>query len=280
MAELNARVIDRPILFSCLTSLKSLSQYTIEQLLSMGLFGAWAGIESQQAKYPKLKDIDPPEMFKTLQNAGINMLASVIIGYDWHDSQTIESDFNYLLSLHPALSQIMIYSPCPQTPLFKKFQDEDRLLEIPYINRDGFHLMFKHPHFTSEVIEKLLLELFKREYEELGPSIFRIQNVQLQGYNYLRGTQNPLFKARRRENKRLCLDIYPLLKTGIKKAPSEKVRQQLIELREKIEDTFQIGTTEKIKENFAPILYLITKMKASLHLKPLEKTEINHYNYH
>ena len=140
--------------------------------------------------------------------------------------------------------------------------------------------MFKHPHFTSEEIEKLLMELFKREYEELGPSIFRIQNVQLQGYHYLHETENPLFKARRRENKRLCLDIYPLLKTGIRKAPSEKVRKQLIELRQRVEDTFQISTADKIKENFAPLLYLISKMKASLHWKPLEKSEINHYNYH
>ena len=57
MAELNALETQKPILFSCLTSLKSLSQYTIDQLLSMGLFGAWAGIESNRAAYSKLKDM-------------------------------------------------------------------------------------------------------------------------------------------------------------------------------------------------------------------------------
>ncbi len=278
MATLNALEVDKPILFSCLTSLKSLSQYTIEQLLSMGLFGAWAGIESQQAKYSKLKDINPPEMFRTLQEAGISMLASMIIGFDWHDKQTVENDFQYLLSVHPTLSQLMIYSPCPQTPLFRKYQNEDRLLEIPYLKRDGFHLLFKHPHFSAEQLEKLLMELFHREYEELGPSIFRIQDVQLQGYNYLEGTVNPQFIARRRENKRLCLDIYPLLKTGITKAPSTKVRNQLIDLKQRTEHTFQISRSDKIKGNLAPVLYYISKLKTFLDLKPTVKTEKHTYN--
>ena len=278
MAELNAKEIEKPILFSCLTSLKSLSQYTIEQLLNMGLFGAWSGIESKRAIYPKLKDIDPPTQFKALQEAGISMLASMILGYDWHDEKTIEEDFNYLISIKPTLTQMMIYSPCPQTPLFSKYQAEGRLLEIPYIKRDGFHLMFKHPHFTSDRIEKLLLELFHREYEELGPSIFRIQNVQLQGYNYLDGTDVPLFKIRRRENKRLCLDIYPLLKTGIRKAPSEKIRRELIDQKEKIENTFQITVADKIKENFAPLLYILSRIKTAGDFRPMVKSEINYYN--
>jgi radical SAM superfamily enzyme YgiQ (UPF0313 family) len=278
MAELNAKEVEKPILFSCLTSLKSLSQYTIEQLLSMGLFGAWAGVESKNAPYPKLKDIHPPVMFKTLQEAGITMLASIIIGYDWHNDQTLEDDFQYLLSLNPTLSQIMIYSPCPQTPLYQRYQSENRLLEIPYIKRDGFHVMFKHPHFSRERLEKLLLELFAREYEELGPSIFRIQQVQLMGYNYLKKTDKPLFLARRNENKKLCLDIYPLLKTGIRTAPSERVRKQLTDLKEKVEDTFKITGAMKIKEQIAPLLYFYAKMKKDLLLETSVKTEVNFYN--
>ena len=152
------------------------------------------------------------------------------------------------------------------------------MLEIPYLKRDGFHLMFKHPHFSGERIEKLLLELFHREYEELGPSIFRIQDVQLQGYNYLEGTNNPQFMARRRENKRLCMDIYPLLKTGINKAPSPKVRNQLIELKNRTEHTFQIRRSDKIKENLAPVLYYISKLKSFLDLKPSVRSEKHTYN--
>ena len=43
MMLLNARETDKVILFSCLTSLMSLSQYTRDELISMGLAGVWAG---------------------------------------------------------------------------------------------------------------------------------------------------------------------------------------------------------------------------------------------
>lgn len=217
-------------------------------------------------------------MFNKLQQAGICMLASMIVGFDWHDEKTVEEDFQYLLSIRPTLSQIMIYSPCPQTPLFKKFEKEGRLLEIPYIQRDGFHLMFKHPHFSAEKIEKLLIDFFRREYEELGPSIFRIQEVQLAGYNYLKDSEHPLLKARQREQKRLCLDIYPLLITGIRHAPSEKIKKHLKELKEKVENTFEISGKKHIEAQLATLLYLITKMKQRLNSHVSVKSEIKYYN--
>jgi len=54
MIPLNSAVVDKPIFFSCLTSLKSLSQYTTKELVRMGNFGAWIGIESKNSNYPKL----------------------------------------------------------------------------------------------------------------------------------------------------------------------------------------------------------------------------------
>jgi hypothetical protein len=172
----------------------------------------------------------------------------------------------------------MIYSPCPQTPLYQRFKDENRLLDIPYIKRDGFHVMFRHPFFSPEKLEQRLLELFSREYEELGPSIFRIQQVQLMGYDYLKDTDNPLFLARRNEHRRLCLDIYPLLKTGIRMAPSEKVRSQLTRLKEQVGDTFKISSALKFKEKAAPLLYYYTRLKEKWMSKPSVKSEIRRFN--
>ena len=278
MARLNGAITDKPILFSCLTSLKSLSQYSIRQLHSMGLFGAWAGVESLRAPYPKLKDINTKGMFDDLQQAGITLLASMIVGFDWHDDETLEEDFEYLMSLNPSLSQFMIYSPCPRTPLFSKFESENRLLEIPYIHRDGFHTLFRHPHFPPEKLEKICRNLFEREYAELGPSIFRIQKVQLMGYQYLADTDDPLLMARRKEHKRLCLDIYPLLETGIKKAPSLKVRKLLKWQKEEIEDNFRISNYIKFKSFAARGLYHYARLLDWLSPAPYAKSEIHYYN--
>ncbi len=279
MIHLNAKEIEKPIFFSCLTSLLSLSQYTDEELLSMGLSGVWVGIESKRAKYKKLKNFDAAVMIDALKHLGIIPLTSMIIGYDWHDEETIEEDFQYLVSLKPAFSQIMIYSPCPQTPLYRKVQRLDRHVDIPYKYHDGFHTLFKHPNLSGERLERILGELFEREYEELGPSVCRVLEVQMLGYITLHNSANPLFRARAREQKKLCLEIYPLLKTAIKEAPSDKVRAYLVSLKEQVEDLFRIPKLTKTLEFFVPALAAYTRLKDKLIPNPQPPALINRYRF-
>ena len=277
--KLNQQEIKKPILFSCLTSLKSLSQYSIDELLKMGLSGVWIGIESIRAKYSKLKDINAKELIDSLKKVGITPLTSMIVGYDWHDEHSLEEDFQYLLSLKPALSQFMIYSPCPQTPLYERMVQENRLLDVSYIYHDGFHVLMKHPNLSTERLEAILNQFFQREYEELGPSVCRILDVYHQGYKTLHQTTNPLFRARAREYKNLCLEIYPLLKKAITKAPTEKVRLYLKNLKGLVEETFQIPRSKKILENLVPILSYYTQLKEWLFPNPQPRTEIHRYRF-
>ncbi len=279
MIPLNAAEVERPILFSCLTSLTSLSQYSREELLSMGLSGVWVGIESKRAVYAKLKNMDPGKMLSSLKQVGIIPLTSMIIGYDWHDEKTIEEDFQYLLSLRPAFSQIMIYSPCPQTPLYEKMLREGRLLKVPHQYVDGFHTLFRHPHFSPERLEHLVREFFRREYEELGPSVCRVLETQLSGYTTLRDCAEPLFRARARECRRLALDIFPLLKTAIRQAPSEKVRTYLTDLRTKAQETFEIPVFTRAAESVAPALAAITTLSLRFFPNPQPTSAIHRYRY-
>jgi radical SAM superfamily enzyme YgiQ (UPF0313 family) len=254
MIRLNARVLDKPILFSCLTSLKSLTQYTTDELLAMGLSGVWVGIESTRATYPKLRNIDPPAQIAGLQRVGISTLTSMIIGYDWHDAETVEEDFQYLLSLKPTFSQAMIYSPCPQTPLYQRLRDEHRLLDVPLKYHDGFHALFKHPHFSSAELERLVLEFFRREYEALGPSVCRVLDVQLKGFEALRDRPEPLMRRRAEACRDLALEIYPLLPTAIRRAPSERVRRTVTALNQRTEDLFAIPTRTRLRTRAVPLL--------------------------
>lgn len=279
IARLNVRETEKPILISSFSSLKSLSHYTVEELLSMGLDGVWIGIESKKADYPKLKDVDAAKLISALKNVGINVLTSMIIGYDWHDKNAIEEDFQYLLSLKPALSQIMLLSPCPQTPLFNRMARENRLLNIPYKFYDGFHLLFKHPHFSPQELESIIQQLLQREYEELGPSIFRIFEIQLLGYNSLKDSPHPLFRARAREHRKLCLEIYPLLKMGIKKAPSLRVKQYLRDMKEQAEAQLTISSSVKFKQSLVPPLYYYTYWREKLFPAQQPRTEIHRFNF-
>lgn len=279
MGEWNARELEKPILFSCLTSLKSISQYTMEELLWMGLAGVWVGIESRKATYGKLKDVDVAGSIRHLKSSGINVLTSMIIGFDWHDAAEIENDFQYLLSLKPTLSQMLIYSPCPQTPLYRKFERENRLLGVPYQHWDGFHTLFKHPHFSPEELEKILRRLFEREYEELGPCIFRVLEVQLNGYDRLRESDRPLFRRRALEHRRFCLRFYPLLRTGIAKAPSQRVRDYVRALRDRTQSTFSIGFAEQSRQVVAPVLYYYTKLHNAVAPHQQPRPEIHRYRF-
>jgi len=264
LAEWNSREIEKPILFSCLTSLKSLAQYSTAELLSMGLAGVWVGIESRNATYAKLKNIDTAAIIGKLQQTGINVLTSLILGYDWHDATAVEKDFQYLLSLRPTLSQLMLYSPCPHTPLYDAMREADRLLDVPYHFYDGFHLLFKHPHFSPQEMEQLLIRLFEREYEELGPCIFRVMEVQLNGFERLAQSDSALFRQRAIEHRRMALETFPLLRVGIAKAPSTRVRLYLESLRDRTESVLHIPKSIRLRQFAAPLLYYYTDWRSRI----------------
>jgi hypothetical protein len=277
MIPLNAAVVDKPILFSCLTSLKSLQQYTTDELLAMGLAGVWVGVESLQARYGKLRDVDVRGGLARLRGAGIIALASMIVGLDGHDEASLEEDFQYLVSLRPCFSQFMIYSPCPQTPLYTRMQRERRLAPVPYQYRDGFHALFDHPHFSAARLEALVLEFFRREYEELGPSVLRVAEVQLEGYLALAGRPEPHLVARAREYRNLCLGVYPLFGLAVRKAPSEKVRRWATLLREKVEATFRIPASARLKAGLVPALAAYASLRERLQPNPQPRSEVHRY---
>ncbi len=280
MIPLNAAEVARPILFSCLTSLKSVGQYTTEELWAMGLGGAWLGVESLQARYGKLKDVDVPATFQRLRGAGIITLASMIVGLDGHDERSVEDDFQYLLSLRPCFSQFMIYSPCPQTPLYARMQREQRLAPVPYQYHDGFHALFTHPHLSAARLEALVQAFFRREYEELGPSVLRVAEVQLEGYHALAGRTEPHLVARAREYRNLCLEVYPLFGLAIRKAPSEKVRRWATLLREQVEAAFRIPATARVKAGLVPALAVYAALRERLQPNPQPRSEVHRYRNH
>jgi len=279
LAAWNVRELEKPIMFSCLTSLRSLSQYTTEDLISMGLAGVWVGVESKQATYGKLRGLDVSDRVARLKNAGINVLTSMIVGYDWHDERGIEDDFQYLLSLQPTLSQFMIYSPCPHTPLYEHLKRKNRLLSVPHKYHDGFHLLFKHPHFSPLQLERLIVRLCEREYEELGPSIFRVLETQLNGYEAWKDSSIPMFRRRALEHQRLCQRLYPLLGVGIGNAPSLQVGNYLKALRDRIEATMTVPYRERAKKFVAPLLYYYTRIRDTVMPYRQPPQQIHRYGF-
>ena len=129
----------------------------------------------------------------------------------------------------------------------------------------------------EERLEHLVNGLFQREYEELGPSVCRVLEVQLMGYHTLTGHPDPLFRARAREHKRLCIDTYPLLKTAIRQAPSQKVSEYLHDLKERVQEEFKIPYLTKTIQSLVPALAFYTGLKDRILPNPQPRTSINRY---
>ena len=277
MIPLNQAEVERPILFSCVTSLPSVSQYSTEELLAMGLAGAWIGVESRRPGDLQQSASDVYREFGRLRGAGIVTVACMIVGLDWHDEQSLEDDFQQLISLRPQFSEFMLYSPCPETPRYAELGREGRLKAVPYRLRDGFHALVTHPTLSAQRLEALVSEYFRREYEELGPSLLRVLEVRLEGYLMLRYRVQPHLQARAREYRSQCLELYPLLGLAIRTAPSERVRRWAIELREEVEETFDIPSTARFKAGILPVLAVWKRLKDRLRPNPQPGSEVHRY---
>jgi hypothetical protein len=128
-------------------------------------------------------------------------------------------------------------------------------------------------------LEEIARDFFKREYEELGPSICRVMEIQMNGYISLKEHPNPLFRIRAREYKKLSLEIYPLLKTAINEAPSQKVKNYLLKLKEKAEEEFKISFRNKMVGLAVPLLKKYTELRDVMIRHPQPPVEINRYRY-
>ena len=215
-----------PFTFSCFASVKAISMYTPEELVRLGITAIWIGVESKHANFDKLKGKDIHKLFSSLQNVGINILGSFIVGLLQHDEKLLMEDFEDFISLRPNLSQFLISTPSRGTPLYAQLEKEGRLFkDSPNKNADGFNLIFDHPNFTPERLSKLQMLFYKEDYERLGPSVFRFIETQLKGFRNLKDSSDPLLRARAKYYQGLCKSIYPLISTGIRYAPNEKIRK-------------------------------------------------------
>ena len=251
-----------PINISCFASAYSISQWDPEDLVRMGIQTLWIGVESREAPYAKLKGIDVKKIFDTLHANGINTLASLILGHDFHTTEKVWDDFEYLMSMKPTLSQFLIMGPTCNTPLFERLQKEGRLLDVPYPHYDGFHLLFRHPHITKEQMEQLIIKVYEEEFKRLGPSAVRFVERHLQGYLRFKDSPDPLLRKRAEQYRQGCIKALPLFPAAISNAPTKQMAQKAQAVEQAIiEQVGRGGVKQKIQALLVPALVLAAKLQ-------------------
>jgi len=144
------------------------------------------GLEGKDSQYGKLNDIDTISFVRMLQDHGIRVLGSSIIGLDEHTPENISEAIEHAVSHVTDFHQFMLYTPVPGTPLHAEHEAKGTLRDPSSFDPADIHgqLQFnhEHPHIKNGQESKFILDAFKRDFEVNGPSILRSANTLLKGW--------------------------------------------------------------------------------------------------
>ena len=166
------------------SSANAISQYSIRELVELGVSWIWMGLESPHSAYTKLKGADTITLTKELRKHGIKLLGSTIVGLEHHTPENIAGEIEHAVAHDTDFHQFMLYTPVPGTPLFFEMKEQGRML--PGVNLADIHgqheFNFRHAAISAKDSKYWLDFAFRRDFERNGPSIYRICRTTLDGY--------------------------------------------------------------------------------------------------
>ena len=215
-----------PLSIFAFATVKALSRITPRELLETGIDGVWVGYEGKRSGFAKQEGRPVEELIPDLQSHGIKVLTSMILGFDYQNSDIVREELAGLMALKPTLGQFLIYGPTPGTPFFERIMKEGRLQpelaahpERYYRVCDGFTAMVRHPSMTAGEIEKLQRECFDTDYRVLGPSAVRTVEVMLQGWERYHDDDSAYLRAKAARWADEIRQAHPLLEVAKRWGP-------------------------------------------------------------
>ena len=231
------------------SSIKAISQYTVEEILEMGIDGFWIGYEGTRSNYSKQQGRPVGEIIAEFREHGITVLTSMIVGFDYQNREIVAQELDGLINLKPALSQFLIYGPVPGTPFYERII-KNNLLQDAYANdkelfyrrSDGFQTLVKHPTMSPAEIEGIQRWCFEQEFQRLGPSIYRVLETLLLGYQKLKDSSNPNLRRKSEFYAAELRKSYPIFLAGRLLGPNSEVRKWIGRLEQSIHREFGAAT--------------------------------------
>jgi len=191
---------DKPWSLYVFSSANVLQKYTMDQLVALGVSWVWLGLEGKGSQYKKLAGTDTVEFVHKLQEHGIRVLGSSIIGLEEHTPENIDEVIEHAVSHDSEFHQFMLYTPIPGTPLFAEHEANGSLKslgEVSIADIHGQHVFnYHHPHIPEGEETEYLLRAFRRDLEVNGPSVVRIVRNVLRAWKKYKHDPNPRIRAR------------------------------------------------------------------------------------
>jgi hypothetical protein len=223
------------------SSVKAISQYTVAEILEMGIDGFWIGYEGTRSHYAKQQGRPIAEIFTEFREHGITILTSMIVGFDYQNQEVVAQELDGLMQLKPALAQFLIYGPVPGTPFHERIIKDNLLQDVYtddkdlfYRRADGFRTMIKHPTLSAEEIEAIQEWCFREDFQRLGPSIYRVLEARLLGLQKMKNSPNPLLRAKADYYAGELRYAYPVFLAGRLLGPNAAVRRWIGDLERQI----------------------------------------------
>ena len=231
----------KPLSIFVFASIKALSLYEPRELLEMGVDGVWIGYEGERSGYDKRAGRSAKEIFKQLHANGITILASMIVGFDYQTPEIIRAEFANLMALRPDLVQFSIYNPNPGTPLYDRvlaggtFREEYARDPLKYWHdASGFKSLTRHPSMSAMEIEAAQKRCFKRDFERLGPSIYRVMETMFEGYMTNKNSASAFLRMKAACFAEEVRKGYTVLPAGELFGPNSAVRRHITGLKKRI----------------------------------------------
>ena len=230
----------KPSIFA-FSSIKAISQYTVEEILEMGIDGFWIGYEGTRSGYAKQQGRPVDEILTEFREHGITILASMIVGFDDQTPELVAQELDGLMKLKPALGQYLIYGPVPGTPFYERIIKENLLQDVYttdkdlfYRRADGFRTMIKHPTLSPKQIEDIQTWCFEQDFQRLGPSIYRVLEGRFLGYLKLKDSPNPVLRQKAQYYADELRFAYPVFLPGRLFGPNATVRKWIGDLEKRL----------------------------------------------
>ena len=242
------------------SDITSLSKFTPEELLTMGVETVWVGIESPSSpNYPKNRGKDIKRLFEEYQSNGIGIVVSFIAGLDHHTEDIIKEDMEFAMGLEAMAYQYLPLAICPGTDLFEKMKKEGRLLrtdDLRYWNAGHYNV--RHPYLTERQILNLTEGFLTDVYTQLGPSILRTVKYMFSGFQRHRRSSDKFLRARVRVWEDILLCAVPVLDVAEILVPNKTVRTMMSRLKRDIANEVgnrkAVGLWDSLEIDFKKVL--------------------------
>ena len=180
------------------SSANAIRQYTMRELVELGVSWVWMGLESPRSSYTKLEGADTHELTAELRRHGIKLLGSTIVGLEHHTPENIGEEIEHAVSHDTDFHQFMLYTPVPGTPLYAEMTEQGRMLPgVELADIHGQHAFnFEHAAISREDSKRFLDQAFRRDFERNGPSIYRICRTTLEGWRRYKNDPDARVRAR------------------------------------------------------------------------------------